>query len=99
MPDGQTLAGATLRQNTPNPFNPTTRIAFTLDRPGPVEVAIFDLAGRLVTTLHQGHLEAGDHHVTWNGTTTSGQSAPSGQYRYALRTASGLVSRSMVLLK
>jgi hypothetical protein len=99
VPDGSALAGATLRQNAPNPFNPTTRIAFTLDRPGAVDVSVFDVAGRRVATLYQGHLEAGDHQLTWNGTTDGGQPAPSGQYRYTLKTATGLVSRSMVLVK
>ncbi len=99
VPDGATLAGATLRQNAPNPFNPTTRIAFTLDRPGVVDVSVFDLAGRRVATLQQGHLQAGEHQLTWDGTTDSGQPAPSGQYRCTLRTATGLVSRSMVLVK
>ena len=96
---GLALAGATLRQNAPNPFNPTTRIAFTLDQPGVVEVSVFDLAGHRVATLHQGHLQAGEHHLIWDGTTDSGQPAPSGQYRCTLRTATGLVSRGMVLVK
>ncbi len=99
VPDGAAVAGATLHQNAPNPFNPVTRIAFTLDRPGVVDLSVFDLAGRRVATLHQGHLEAGEHQLTWNGTTDGGQSAPSGQYTYTLRTAAGVTSRSMVLVK
>ncbi len=99
VPAGPVLAGATLHQNAPNPFNPTTRIAFSLDQPGEVEVVVHDLAGRRVITLHDGALGAGDHHLTWNGTSSSGQPVPSGQYRYTLRTASGQVSRSMVLVK
>jgi hypothetical protein len=93
------VAGATLRQNTPNPFNPSTRIEFSLDRPGDVAVTIVDVMGRHVATLLDGSLEAGDHHLIWNGTMANGRPAPSGQYRYCLTTATGVVSRSMVLLK
>ena len=62
-------------------------------------MAVFDLAGRRVATLHQGELGAGDHHVTWNGRTDSGAAAPTGLYRYVLKTATGQVSRSMILVK
>jgi hypothetical protein len=99
VPVASATAGATLRQNFPNPFNPETRIEFTVDRPGAVAVSVFDLAGRRIATLYQGGLEAGVHHVTWNGRDDNGSPAPAGQYRYVLKTAQGQVSRSMVLLK
>jgi len=99
VPDEATSIGASLQQNYPNPFNPQTRIDFSLDRPGNVEITVFDLAGRRIATLHQGELGIGDHHVTWNGRTATGSPAPSGQYRYVLKTAGGQVTRSMVLLK
>ena len=40
-----------LRQNHPNPFNPQTTIRFELAEAGPVTLAVFDAAGRLVRTL------------------------------------------------
>ncbi len=97
-PDASAL-GAELRQNYPNPFNPTTQIGFALERPQFVEIAIFDLAGRRVATLHRGELGAGEHRVTWNGRTDGDADLPTGQYRYVLKTGSGRLSRSMVLLK
>ena len=99
VPDVSTVAGATLRQNFPNPFNPSTRIEFSTERAGIVDLSVFDLAGRRVATLHQGNLDSGDHYVTWNGRADSGFTAPTGQYRYVLKTPAGSVSRSMVLLK
>lgn len=99
VPDGDTVAGARLLQNYPNPFNPSTQIGFALEQAGGVEIAVFDLAGRRVATLHRGELAAGDHVVAWNGRTDRGDAAPTGQYRYVLRTATGQLSRSMVLLK
>ncbi len=90
---------ARLGQNYPNPFNPTTRIDFSLEKPGMVDLAVFDVAGRLVRTLVSQDMAAGDHHVTWNGTSNSGSPAGSGQYFYVMKTAEGRVTRSMVLLK
>jgi len=99
VPDASAMAGATLGQNFPNPFNPSTRIDFALDTAGMVDVSVYDLAGRRVATLRHGELDAGEHHVIWDGRTDRGAAAAAGQYRYVLRTAAGQVSRSMTLLK
>ena len=99
VPDGAIVGAATLGQNYPNPFNPTTRIDFNLERTGMASVSVYDVAGRLVATLHEGELAAGDHHVTWNGRTDSGAAAPTGLYNYVLRTEAGQVARSMTLVK
>lgn len=99
VPGGSVALGATLRQNYPNPFNPLTKIEFALERPGNVDISVFDIAGRRIASLHHGELGAGDHHVTWNGKTDNGLPVSAGQYRYVLRTSSGQVSRSMILLK
>jgi hypothetical protein len=99
VPDVSVASGPTLRQNYPNPFNPKTWIEFTLDRAGMVDISVFDVAGRKIATLQQGELAAGEHQVTWNGRTDRGNPAPAGRYQYLLNTATGQVSRSMVLLK
>ncbi len=93
------LVGAKLQPNYPNPFNPMTRIDFSLENAGPVDVTVFDLAGRRIATLHRGDLPAGSHHVTWNGSTDDGTPAAAGQYRYVLQTATGRTSRGMILVK
>ncbi len=49
----------------PNPFARSTSIAFTLDRPGPVTVTVYDALGRTVARLHDGPLDAGEHTVSW----------------------------------
>ncbi len=43
--------------NYPNPFNPTTTIAFTLQNPGNVAIDVYDLLGRRVDTIKMGHLD------------------------------------------
>ena len=93
------LPGADLAQNYPNPFNPSTRIEFALRQSSPVDLTVFDLAGRHVATLRQGTLEAGAYAVTWDGRADNGSPAPAGQYRYVLTTNEGRLARSMTLVK
>lgn len=88
-----------LSQNFPNPFNPTTSIAFSLPNAGEVEINIYNVLGEKVDALLPGYLQAGDHFVTWDGTDNSGQGLPSGIYLYELVTEVDQEVRQMVLLK
>ena len=88
-----------LAQNAPNPFNPTTRIAFELARSQTVELVVYDVAGRRIASLLRGALDPGTHSVTWDGTAADGTPVASGVYRYELKTDSGRTSRRMTLLK
>ncbi len=93
------IAGAELAQNYPNPFNPRTRIDFRLDEAGPVDLAVYDVAGRLVAVLTRGVMSAGLHSVTWDGRTTTGAPAAAGRYNYVLHTDAGSLARPMTLVK
>lgn len=66
----------------PNPFNPTTTIAFTVPYSGLVDLKIYDTAGRLVRTLISDHRGAGLHEVQWNGRDQAGHPVSSGLYFY-----------------
>jgi subtilisin family serine protease len=88
-----------LAQNHPNPFNPSTRIAFSVADPGHVELGVYDLSGRLVRTLVSGQRGVGDYHVTWDGRNAEGGRAPSGLYFYRLQTGGQTISRKMTLVK
>jgi glucose/arabinose dehydrogenase len=89
-----------LAQNTPNPFNPRTQIAFGVNTTGAhVSLVVFDVAGRRVRTLVDEILPPGDHVVTWNGTNESGGKAESGVYLYLLELNGRAVSRKMILLE
>ena len=73
--------GATaLLGNRPNPFNPATVIGFALRRPGPVNLTVYDVAGRVVKRLVAESYPAGFHEVTWRGDDRSGRQAAAGVY-------------------
>src|SRR5262249_37751615 len=76
--------GGALQARGPNPFNPTTTIAFDLAREGAVQLRIVDVRGRVLRTLAQGSWPAGRHVRSWNGTDDAGTRMPSGVYLYQL---------------
>ncbi|MEW6512150.1 MAG: Ig-like domain-containing protein [Bacteroidota bacterium] len=55
-----------LHANYPNPFNPSTSIRYSLAQAGNVSLIVYDLLGREVSTLVQGHQPAGEFKVTWD---------------------------------
>jgi len=82
----------------PNPFNPRTTIAFALPTGGPVRLAVHDMRGRLVATLHEGFLPAGRHEVVWDGRDLRGRAAAAGAYLVRLVMGSGTVRTEKVML-
>ncbi|MBN1162968.1 MAG: T9SS type A sorting domain-containing protein, partial [Candidatus Krumholzibacteriota bacterium] len=72
-------------QNYPNPFNPTTTIAFILEEAGPVDLDIYDAAGRRIKTLVRGWKTGGRHQVVWNGTDQSSRTVSAGVYFARMR--------------
>ncbi len=87
-----------LSEARPNPANRVTQFGLTLDRPSTVAVSIYDLSGRLVSTLHRGLLGAGSHSFTWNGASDDGRPAAGGVYFYRASTEGAIASRKLVLL-
>jgi hypothetical protein len=83
-----------LGQNFPNPFNPGTRIMFSLDRPDHIRLDIYDVVGHCLETLANGRFSAGEHSVIWDA-----RLHPSGVYFYRLSTNSGVLTRKMLLIK
>jgi hypothetical protein len=80
--------------NYPNPFNPTTTISLVLNQAAVVDLKVFDLAGRMVTGLFQGHLEAGQHEFQF-----SGASLPAGVYLYRADVSGNIVTGKALLVK
>ena len=89
----------TLLPNSPNPFNPTTMIRFTLENAVHVTLSIYDAKGRLVTTLIDDVRSAGPNEARWDGTTASGASVSSGVYFYRMTAPGFSATKKMVLLK
>lgn len=94
--DSQLPAVVTLDQNYPNPFNPSTTIRFELPTDQQVTLQVYDVTGRLVSTLVRNQwMSAGAHHVSFE----AGRLA-SGMYLYRMQLGNGQVlSRKMTLVK
>jgi len=90
-----TLAGEfRLAQNYPNPFNPATTIRFSVPATTQTSLMVYDMGGRLVGTLVNGLLDAGNHQVTWDAS-----GLPSGLYVYRLTVGDQTASGKMMFLK
>ncbi len=83
----------------PNPFNPVTNIKYSLATDGNVNLVVYDIMGRVVTTLLQEKQQAGQYTCIWSGTTDGGGAAPSGVYFILLRTENLSRSQKVVLVK
>jgi hypothetical protein len=89
-----------LLQNSPNPFNPTTSIRYSVASDGAkVAMHIYDVAGRRVATVLDRTSQAGDHIVSWDGRDDGGRLVASGIYFCRLSVDAWSASRKMVLLK
>jgi hypothetical protein len=88
-----------LHPNYPNPFNPYTTVAFTLQAPATVSVEIYDILGQRVRTLVDCSMPAGNHRVVWDGRNSEGRSVASGVYFYRFRAGEIVETRRMLLLK
>ena len=80
--------------NYPNPFNPETKIDYTIPKASRVKVEVFDILGRRVNTLVDKKQNAGRYQVMFNA-----NNIPSGIYIYRLTTEQSSMTKKMVLLK
>jgi Leucine-rich repeat (LRR) protein len=88
-----------LKQNFPNPFNPTTTIRYALPQAANVELRVYNIAGQLVRTLINKYANAGYHEAVWDGCNAFGQQVASGVYIYELRAGSFRSHQKMLLVK
>ena len=73
-----------LAQNTPNPFNTSTTIRFTVADAQDVTLGVYNLCGQRVRTLVDGAVDAGMHAVKWDGRDEYGEEVSSGVCLYRL---------------
>ncbi len=83
-----------LRQNSPNPFNATTFISYSLPKASNVKLQIYNLKGQLVETLVDEDKPAGFHYLIWNAKDMS-----SGIYFYKLYTDTFTSIKKCIILK
>lgn len=83
-----------LFQNFPNPFNPTTTIAFNIPRASEVTFSVYNIAGQLVEQRSLGQLSAGRHEIQFRA-----NRLPSGIYFYQIQAGSWKAVKRMVLMK
>lgn len=95
---GAVVAPGVLRVH-PNPSGSGASVAFVLEAPQPVELAVYDAAGRLVATVVSGELPAGSHEQVWDGTTASGEKAAAGVYFVRLKAGGEEQTAKSVLVR
>jgi hypothetical protein len=88
-----------LRAPYPNPFNPKTELRFSMDDDGPVRLSIYDILGREIAVLVDGHMDAGTHKVVWEGKDARGKSVSSGVYFAKFRALGQSSTQKLVLSK
>jgi hypothetical protein len=92
-------AALAIRQNHPNPFNPTTTIEFYVPARCPVTLEVYDTAGRRIARLVNDVRAAGWHSVEWNGRDESGKPVASGVYFSSVRAGKETLTKKMILLR
>jgi hypothetical protein len=94
--EGTTLAPKKLTlENYPNPFNPSTNIRFTVKESGVASVKVYNVLGKLVATLYNGQVQAGEYKTVSFG----GNNYASGIYYYTINSTTGSLTKKMLLMK
>jgi len=85
--------------NYPNPFNPSTKIIYTMPQRGHLTLKIYNVRGELVRTLIDEVRDKGSDHIMWDGTNSQGSQVSSGVYFYEARTGGDVQVQKMALVK
>ena len=85
--------------NYPNPFNPVTKLRYTIPKNRLVSSIIYDMLGRQVKTLVNQTQNAGYASVIWDATNDYGKPVSAGIYLYQIQTGEYIQTKKMVLLK
>jgi len=93
------VVAAALGEPAPNPANPGCAVRFSLAAAGSVDLAVYDLAGRLVAPLVRGSRAAGWQQVVWDGRDAAGRAVPSGTYLLRLRAGGQEAARKVSLVQ
>ncbi|MFA5498360.1 MAG: SBBP repeat-containing protein [Candidatus Cloacimonadia bacterium] len=91
--------GTELNRNYPNPFNPETKLNFSLAEPGIVKIDVYNLQGQLLKTLTNAYYPSGHYTVVWDGSDSSNKQVGSGIYFYRMKAKDYIETRRMSLIK
>jgi hypothetical protein len=83
-PEIKDLSDGKYAWNSPNPFNPKTTISFFLPEAAQVKVEIYNILGKKIATLLDGHAAAGVNSVDWSARDDNGFDVTSGTYFYRI---------------
>lgn len=87
-------SGYKLSQNFPNPFNPETKINFSIPSSGFVDLKVYNVSGQNVATIVNQRLSSGTYNVNWNASDVT-----SGVFFYTLKTENFTETKKMMLIR
>jgi hypothetical protein len=82
-----------------NPARGGVAISYALPADAPIELAVYDVAGRCIRILASGLTKAGEHEIAWDGTDSRGSQVSPGIYLYRLVTPETAIARKLVLMR
>ena len=85
--------------NVPNPFSGSTDIMFELSAKTRVNIAVYDIQGKLLDTVLEAVLPQGPHSVAWNGRSETGEELPSGIYFFRFKAGSFEANKKAILIR
>lgn len=97
--DGHAVLPVALGPASPNPFQGSTRLDYTLYGAGRVQIDVLDASGRIVRTLVDAVQEKGPHSMAWDGTDANGTRLPSGVYFTRMLNEGRETTRKMQLIR
>ncbi|HHV37158.1 MAG TPA: T9SS type A sorting domain-containing protein, partial [Candidatus Cloacimonetes bacterium] len=98
-PEGVVPVVTTIKSIYPNPFNPSTTIAYSLKDKEDVGIYVYNTRGQLVSTIDRGTQDVGHYEYVWHGTNDNGQKLSSGVYFIRLKAGKTIVNKKAVLMK
>lgn len=88
-----------LKNNYPNPFNPSTNIYYSLSKENFITITVYDLIGNKIKLLVNDYKSIGNHTVNWNGVNEKGVSVSAGLYLFSIEVDKFRQTKKMILLK
>ncbi|RLA42773.1 MAG: hypothetical protein DRQ97_13580, partial [Gammaproteobacteria bacterium] len=88
-----------LNDNYPNPFNPMTNFKYGVAVEGRISIAVYDVRGRMVTTLLDEIVRPGTYTIVWDGTDSGGRRVSSGVYLARFKAVDQTQVQRMTLVK